>query len=393
MASKNKYLHSVTRMTRALECETKSATVPIFQLENQLSLKDVRVTYHCWGSLSAEGDNCLVVCHPSSVGTDVSSWWEPLLGGPGHALDTSKFFIICMNVLGSPFGSTSPLNSGREIEGARFPLTTIRDDVRIHRLVLEALEVRQVCMVIGHSMGGMHALEWAFQGDFVRSIVPIATTGTQSGWGIAWSEAQRQNIFSDRNYQSGGYHKKSLPVQGLRAARMAALLIRRSKHSTDTFVTRQPRGCSSMNEQSPKLTLGGPVTPTRPGTTLTAAATLALFQESEIFAHHFDANCYIALTRKIDTHDVGRGRSENQSAHQALETITQPALIVGVESDVLHPNQEQEELAAAIPNSKLCILQSADGHDAVLFGASRRLNDLIFAFQRKVIPHVVSRDR
>ncbi|KAM5457620.1 putative homoserine O-acetyltransferase [Microsporum audouinii] len=376
-------------MSNTFEREPKSVTIPSFQLENHTVLKNVRVVYHCWGYLSAERNNCLVVCHPSSLGTDVSSWWTPLLGGFGHALDTSRYFIICMNVLGSPFGSTSPLTAEGDIQGAKFPLTTIRDDVRIHRLVLEILDVRQVCMVIGHSMGGMHALEWAFHGAFVQSIVPIATTGTQSGWGIGWSEAQRQNIFSDRNYQSGEYHHRAPPVQGLRAARMAALLIRRSKYSADTFITQGPRCSPSADERGPMLVLESSVSPTR-HSTFSTKAMLALYQESEDFARQFDANCYITLTRKTDTHDVGRGRSRDQSARQALKSIIQPVLIIGVESDLLHPIQEQQELADAIPNSKLRIIESAEGHDTVLFGASTRLNDLIISFQQEVIPHIYS---
>ncbi|GIJ90395.1 hypothetical protein Asppvi_009349 [Aspergillus pseudoviridinutans] len=281
--------------------------------------------------------------------------------------------------MGSPFGSASPRNVFKGARGPMFPLTTIRDDVRIHCMVLEKLGVRQVCMAVGHSMGGMHALEWAFQGDFVRSIVPIAATGAQSAWGIAWAEAQRQSIFSDKDYQDGWYSQRKPPIRGLRAAGMCALLTRRSKSAVErsrysSFGTELASGNTSDNG-SPS----GKMLPVPSDT----------HKDSDSFARQFDANCYIALTRKMDTHDVGRGRSINESVQDALATIQQPTLVIGVTSDILHPIQEQRELAESIPNSRLCIIESSDGHDAVLSSAAPYLNKTILEFRKEVLPDIV----
>lgn len=129
--------------------------------------------------------------------------------GPRRAFDPTKFFIVCCNVLGSPYGSASPLTINPETGdryGPEFPLVSVRDDIQLHRMVLDQLGVKQVAICIGGSMGGMQVLEWALLGkDYVRAIVPIATSGRHSAWGISWGEAQRQSIYSDPNYRKSIY--------------------------------------------------------------------------------------------------------------------------------------------------------------------------------------------
>lgn len=245
-------------------------------------------------------------------------------------------------------------------------------------MVLESLGVRQVCMAVGHSMGGMHVLEWAFQGDFVRSIVPIATTGAQSAWGIAWAEAQRQNIFSDKDYQDGWYSQHRAPIRGLRAARMCSLLTCRSKIAVErsrysSFGTELISGNTSDTGSPSEIMLPAPSD---------------THKNSDFFARQFDANCYISLTRKMDSHDVGRGRSINESVQDALATIQQPTLVVGVTSDILHPIQEQRELAELIPNGRLCIIENSDGHDAILSSAAQYLNMAILEFRKEVLSDI-----
>lgn len=251
-------------------------------------------------------------------------------------------------------------------------------------MVLERLGVRQVCMAVGHSMGGMHALEWAFQGDFVRSIVPVAATGAQSAWGIAWAEAQRQSIFSDKDYQDGWYSQHRPPIRGLRAAGMCALLTRRSKSAVEG--SRYPSLGTSLGTE---LAYGNTSNNGSPSGKMFPVPSSDTHKDSDSFARQFDANCYIALTRKMDTHDVGRGRSINESVQDALATIQQPALVIGVTSDILHPIQEQHELAESIPNGRLCIIESSDGHDAVLSSAAPYLNKAILEFRQEVLPDIV----
>ncbi|EKG13643.1 Alpha/beta hydrolase fold-1 [Macrophomina phaseolina MS6] len=174
------------------------------------TLVNFPVAFKTWGRLSARADNALVVCHALTGTADVARWWNALLG-PGRAFDTSRFFVICFNSLGSPYGSASPLtprngNPTNGPYGPNFPHSTIRDDVNIFRLVLHDLGVRAIAAVVGGSMGGMLALEFALADAIVvRSVVTIATAARFSAWGIAWGEVQRQAIFADAKFERGRY--------------------------------------------------------------------------------------------------------------------------------------------------------------------------------------------
>jgi len=285
--------------------------------------------------------------------------WGPLLG-PGKAFDTSRFFIFCGNVLGSPYGTASPCtidpSTGRHY-GADFPMTTIRDDVRLHKTVLDSMGVSQIAIVIGGSLGGMQALEWAMLGsEYVRSIVAIATSGKHSAWGISWGEAQRQAIYSDPKFLKGRYSFADPPKAGLAAARMSALLTYRSR---DSFETRFGRRQTMKSTTEPQF-----------------SAQSYLQYQGNKFVSRFDANCYIAITCKMDTHDLGTNRGSYQSA---LRSLKQPTLIVGIESDGLFTISEQIELAETIPDAKLRRIDSPDGHDGFLL-EFEQLNKLIVEF-------------
>jgi homoserine O-acetyltransferase len=172
--------------------------IPDFELECGKVLKNPQVAFKTFGKLNETRDNVLVICHALSGSCDVEDWWGSLLG-PGKPFDPTIFFIFCGNVLGSPYGSASPITINPDTGhryGPSFPLTTLRDDVRIHKYILDQLKVKSVEYVIGGSLGGMQALEWAFFGkDYVHNIIAIATSSYQSAWGISWNEAQRQAIF------------------------------------------------------------------------------------------------------------------------------------------------------------------------------------------------------
>ena len=178
---------SLATMYSSLVQDQKFATFSEFKLESLRILKGCQVAYKTWGKLNELGDNCMVICHALSGSSDVEDWWEPLIG-PGKTFDSSKYFIFCGNVLGSPYGSSSPCTvdpSTGNRYGPTFPLTTIRDDVNVHKKVLDEIGVTSVKFVIGGSMGGMHTLEWAYFGpDYVKNIIPIATSGRHSAWCI-----------------------------------------------------------------------------------------------------------------------------------------------------------------------------------------------------------------
>ncbi|RKF81292.1 Homoserine O-acetyltransferase [Golovinomyces cichoracearum] len=425
------------------------AIIPSFTLESNVTLFNVPLSYSTRGKLSPKGDNVMVICHALSGSPDVGDWWGPLLEGPGRALDMKKFFIICMNSLGSPYGSASPVtwkdgDPTRGIYGPEFPLTTIRDDVRFHKILLDELGVKQVAAVIGGSMGGMLVLEWAYFGkDYVRCIVPIATSSCHSAWGISWGEAQRQSIYADPKYNDGYYSFADAPVAGLGAARMSALLTYRSRHSFDARFGRKTQDTTNkpiitISDKLPSSSLkdvhlathnDGDLSKRHPNTNspfekisnedvdectkpngfhscnsidLTHNTNLKSENQESIskffsaqsylrykgsqFVKRFDSNCYISITRKLDTHDLARSRTSSMS--EALALIEQPTLVLGVESDGLFTFEEQMELACGIPNSRLEKIVSLEGHDAFLL-QFEQVNAHIFKFLKEIIPDIM----
>ena len=302
----------------------------------------------------------------------------------------------------------------------------------------------------------MCVLEWAYLGkDYVRCIVPIATSSQHSAWGISWGEAQRQSIYADPKYDDGYYPFDDPPSAGLGAARMSALLTYRSRNSFESRFGRNipdpsrrqtirerpapstpseahfhihndghrvkrttPSGTQSPSAEAPSPaprttngdgdgnTADSPATPdpqfhgpaksgsltreeTMPkGSTYFSAQSYLRYQ-GEKFVRRFDGNCYIAMTRKLDTHDVSRDRAASVGA--ALALIAQPALVLGIESDGLFTFAEQEELAAHIPRARLERIDSPEGHDAFLL-QFEQVNRYILDFLREVLPDIMLRD-
>ncbi|KAI0158866.1 homoserine O-acetyltransferase [Pestalotiopsis sp. NC0098] len=430
------------------------AIIPSFTLESGVTLQNVPLAYTTRGKLSPNRDNAMVICHALTGSADVSDWWGPLLGGPGRAFDTSRFFIVCMNSLGSPYGTASPMtakdgDSANERYGPEFPLTTIRDDVNLHKLLLDDLGVRQVAAVIGGSMGGMLVLEWAYFGkDYVRCIVPIATSSRHSAWCISWGEAQRQSIYADPKYDDGYYSFDDQPVTGLGAARMSALLTYRSRNSFEARFGRNipdPARKQTITENSrsgtpsethfhihndghkvtrssvsrsssfasqtkadatkptetiavvsadpqfsgPKETVVSLTGGDRPPTTTYFSAQSYLRYQGQKFVKRFDSNCYIAITRKLDTHDVSRYRAD--SVPEALALIEQPTLVLGIESDGLFTFAEQQEIAQHVKNSRLKEIVSQEGHDAFLL-QFEQVNKYILDFLQEVLPDIMEKE-
>ncbi|KAH3899595.1 probable Homoserine O-acetyltransferase [Saccharomycodes ludwigii] len=459
----------------------KIVEVPQFTLESGIKIKNVPIAYKSWGKLNQRGDNVLVLCHALTGSSDVSDWWGPLLGA-GLAFDPTKFFIICLNSMGSPYGSFSPLTINSKTGkpyGPEFPLCTVRDDVLIHKLVLDNLGVQKISCVIGGSMGGMLTLEYAsiFGSDYVKSFVALATSARHSAWCISWSEAQRQSIYSDPKYLDGYYSLNDPPSAGLSAARMSALLTYRSRNSfEERFARRTPtkenllksksillsddtsakeltgtgesKGAHNDEENSNVLEqknleihndghrrgsrrssnntglLGTTNSETSSNSSITSdnedtssiksasssssvitsadkskiikpaqtffSAQSYLRYQGEKFVKRFDANCYISITRKLDTHDLARDREEDiEDIRDVLKSDTQPCLIIGIESDGLFTYSEQEFLAKYLPNSTLEKIDSPEGHDAFLL-EFKRINILIRDFLRTNCPQIVS---
>lgn len=301
-------------------------------------------------------------------------------------------------------------------------------------------------------MGGMLVLEWAYFGkDYVRCIVPIATSSRHSAWGISWGEAQRQSIYADPKYDDGYYPFSDPPTAGLGAARMSALLTYRSRNSFEARFGRnipdaskkqtisQDQYPSTPSEihlaihndghRSRRSPLSRPgssaeltppaskandnavnfadpqfhrTTSTSPGVTSTLSerkqgtstyfsAQSYLRYQGEKFVKRFDGNCYIAITRKLDTHDVSRYRVSSESKTpigDALAQIQQPTLVLGIESDGLFTFDEQKELAASIPHARLRKIDSPEGHDAFLL-QFEQVNHHVLEFLKDVLPDIM----
>ena len=335
-------------------------TLPAFTLESGKTLTEVPVAYDTWGTLNAHCDNAILVFHALTGSSDAADWWGPLIG-PGQALDTDRFFVICPNNIGSPYGTLSPLTlnpmTGQPY-GGHFPEATIRDTARLHRQLVEKLGVRQVAMVIGGSMGGMLALEWAFFGNFVRTVVPIAVGGQHSAWCIGWSEAQRQAIYADPRWQDGHYAEEEPPSDGLSTARMIAMISYRAPVEFSVRFGRE-RMPANGTDRAPF-----------------SVESYLRYQGKKLVAR-FDANCYVHLTRQMDTHDIARDRG---AYPDVLAQIQQPTLVIGVPTDILYPFEEQEELTQHIPNAELRRLTTPYGHDSFLIdfeGLDRHIRPFI----------------
>lgn len=314
----------------------------VVALESRVVLPQVTVAYRTWGRLNTERDNAVLVCHALTGSADADDWWSGLFG-PGRALDPDRDFIVCSNVLGSCYGSTGPTSlspATGERYGSGFPRVTVRDLVQVQAKLLDALGVEDLALVLGGSLGGMQALEWAaLYPERVHGFAAISVGARQSPWCIGLSEAQRHAIYSDARWRGGGYDPLDPPTGGLAAARMMALC---SYRHWDEFAARFGREidvAGSFQVQS------------------------YLRHQGSKFVQRFDANTYVTLTRIMDSHDLGRGRGGIEAALAAIEV---PALIVGSKSDVLYTPAEQRELAQHLPRSELAILDSPHGHDAFL---------------------------
>ena len=330
-----------------------------FDLELGGRLPSVTVAYRTWGRLSARADNAVVVCHALTGSPDLERWWSPLLGA-GRALDPTSDFVVCSNVLGGCYGTTGPTSlrpGGHAPWGGDFPAVTVRDIVRVQAALLDALGVRRLRLVVGGSLGGMQVLEWALLfPERVDAIAPIGVSARHSAWCIALSEAQRQAIYADPRWRGGHYPLDDGPAAGLAVARQIAMCTYRSRASLEGRFSRGEAESGGFAVES------------------------WLQHHGRALVDRFDANTYVTLTRTMDTHDVGRGRG---GWREALATVREPALVVSIDSDVLYPPVEQEELAAALPGGRLARLASPHGHDAFLI-EGEATNALVADFRKGI---------
>lgn len=325
-----------------------------FVLESGQVLPEVELAYRTWGSLTAAADNAVIVCHALTGSADADDWWGDLFG-PGKTLDPTRHFIVCSNVLGGCYGSTGPTSLAPDGQpwGGRFPRLTVRDQVRAQIALADALGIRHIRFVIGGSMGGLQALEWALL-DPLRTgaVISVAAAGRHSPWCIAWSEAQRLALAADPAYCDGHYHPSRPPLAGLAAARAVAMVTYRSPGSLNHRFGRAS-GSQIYGEQA------------KAPDELAVKAWLQ--HHGQALTARFDANSYRTLLDAMDSHDLGRGREVYE---KVVKQLTQPALIGAVISDALYIPAEQRNLAFLLPQGELFEIDSEHGHDGFLIDAA-----------------------
>ena len=309
------------------------------QLENGKQLQDFTVAYHTYGKYEVGKSKVIWVCHALTANSDVADWWANIFG-KDKILDPEKYFIVCANMLGSCYGTTSPttINSAQKKYGKSFPYITIRDIVSANIELKNYLGILDIYLLIGGSMGGQQAQEWAVkEPNTIKNLVLLATNAKHSAWGIAFNETQRMAL--------------ECGADGLEVARAIAMLSYRNYE---------------MYERTSK-----------PNETLDnyGACTYQRHQ-GEKLAMRFDADCYYTLSKAMDSHDVVRGK---KNIEEALQKITANTLVIGIASDILFPIKEQVFLYENIPNAVLELIDSPYGHDGFLT-EGEKLNKLIINF-------------
>jgi homoserine O-acetyltransferase len=325
-------------------------------------LPGVRVAYETWGHLNPARDNAVLVEHaltgdshvvgPAGPGHPTPGWWEGLIG-PGRPLDTRRWFVVAANVVGGCQGSTGPSSDAPDGRrwGARFPFVTARDQVLAESLLADRLGIRRWGVVIGGSMGGMRALEWAVgHPDRVERLIVLASTPYASGDQIAWCSPQLAAIRSDANFNGGDYYDAPAgggPHLGLGIARRIAHATYRSRPELNLRFGRK----AQPGEQP----LAG---------TGRYAVESYLDHHAEKLVRRFDANSYLVLTEAMNSHDVGRGRG---GVSAALRRVGARTLVAGIDSDRLYPLDLNAEIAEGVDGaSPLQVVNSPYGHDAFL---------------------------
>jgi len=324
-------------------------------------LPAVRLAYETWGTLPPAGDNAVLVLHaltgdshvtgPAGPGHPTPGWWSSLVG-PGAPIDTDRYFVVAPNALGSCQGSTGPASTAPDGRpwGGRFPHVTIRDQVGVEVGLTDLLGIDAWALVIGGSLGGLRALEWAAsEPTRVRAMAVLATSAQTSGDQIANFHTQIGAIRADPRFAGGDYYGAvdgEGPHVGLGIARQIAHASYRSARELDERFGRIPQGAEDP--------LGGG----------RFAVQSYLDHHGDKLARRFDTNTYVVLTRTMITHDLGRDRG---GVEAALASITARTLVVAVDSDRLFPPSQSERIAAGISGAgPVRTLRSDFGHDGFL---------------------------
>ena len=333
------------------------------ELDSGETLNNVVVAYETYGELNKEKSNAILICHALTgdahaagwhEGDKKPGWWEIIIG-PGKAIDSEKYFIICSNVLGGCKGTTGPSSinpkTGKEY-GLDFPVITIKDMVKVQKKLVDSFGINQLSAIIGGSMGGMQVLQWMITyPKMMKKAIPIATSAMSYPQQIAFNAVGRQAIFSDPNWNNGNYYgtgKK--PENGLSLARMIAHITYLSDESMDI---KFGRGLQDKDEISYDFTIDFQVES-------------YLRHQGKTFVKRFDANSYLYITKAVDLFDV----SVNNSLSDGFKDVEAKVEVISVDSDWLYPTEQSKEILTALNandvETSYSEIKSNYGHDAFL---------------------------
>jgi homoserine O-acetyltransferase len=327
-----------------------------FALELGEELPYLEIAYHTYGKLNKDKSNVVWVCHALTANSDVFDWWSGLFG-ENDLYNPESNFIVCANILGSCYGTTSPLQTTKNKKYHKFPMVTIRDMVNAHEVLRKHLRIEKINTIIGGSMGGQQALEWNIQQpDLFENLILLATNARHSPWGIAFNESQRMAIENDSTWQLSTV---SAGLKGLKAARSMALLSYRSyfaynqtQQEIDDNKTDNFKASSYQRYQGEKL------------------------------IKRFNAFSYYRLSQAMDSHNLGRNR---ESIEIALRKITANTLVIGINTDFLFPPNEQRFIAKHIENSRFIEIESFYGHDGFLVETDKLTEIIQVFFEQEIV--------
>ncbi len=362
--------------------EKKTLTIPKgINLDNGSRLAPVTLVYETLGELAPNHDNAVLICHalsgdshvagflPDDPGDAHPGWWD-LMVGPGKPIDTNKYFVICANVIGGCRGSTGPASinpaTGRPW-GLDFPVLTIRDMVRVQKMLVDHLGIPRLLAVIGGSLGGMQVLEWSLTyPEMMAGAMPLATTMRHSALAIAFNEIARQAIMADPAWNHGDYYAGPGPGTGLAVARM----IGHVTYLSDTALRQKfGRRLQDKNDFSFNFDVDFQVES-------------YLHHQGTKFVHRFDANSFLYITKAADYFDVCR-RHGDDSRVKAFARARTRYMVVSFTSDWLYPTSEAREMVKAMKKNNIevsfCEIKADCGHDAFLL-PNPRLAELIRGF-------------
>jgi len=310
------------------------------RLESGQSLPRFTLAYQTFGNLNKNKSNAIWVIHALTGDSNVTDWWDGVVG-PGKAIDTNQYFVVCANTLGSHYGSTCSLSINPKTGHKYyhdFPTLTNRDITRSFSKLADHLQLESISSLIGPSLGGQQALEWSIlEPQRFNKLVLIATNALHSAYGIAFNESQRMAIELDPTWHN---NTDASGINGMKVARSVALISYRTKYGYD----------HTQQEETNEMKK-------------TYKASSYQRYQGEKLAQRFNAYSYYQFSKAMDSHNLGRGRT---SIEDTLSSLKIKTLIIGIDSDILFPAAEQEYLAKHIRDSQLEIISSKYGHDGFL---------------------------